>query len=118
MAVPQIKHDAQGFLTGTPIDIGRALSVWDNIHDDVRAIRRALTEAGAAPNARNNVRAAAVPSLVRGRVGSAIPLTGGAGGNANARGAQVIALAGQAVTAARVAQQAAQKVIAKPVTTR
>lgn len=38
-----LKHDAQGFLTGDPIDIGRALKVWDDIHEDVRAIRRALT---------------------------------------------------------------------------
>lgn len=26
-----LKHDAQGFLTGDPIDIGRALKVWDDI---------------------------------------------------------------------------------------
>jgi len=38
-----LKHDAQGFLTGDPIDIGRAVSVLGDIRSDVRAIRRAIT---------------------------------------------------------------------------
>ena len=37
-----LQHDAQGFLAGDPIDIRRALSVWDDIGRDVKAIRAAI----------------------------------------------------------------------------
>lgn len=43
-----LKHDAQGFLVGDPIDIGRALTVWDDIRSDVRAIRKAVIGASEA----------------------------------------------------------------------
>jgi len=43
-----LKHDAQGFLVGDPIDIGRALAVWDDIRSDVRAIRKAVMGASEA----------------------------------------------------------------------
>ena len=43
-----LKHDAQGFLVGDPIDIGRALAVWDDIRSDVRAIRKAVIGASEA----------------------------------------------------------------------
>ncbi len=45
-----LKHDAQGFLVGDPIDIGRALAVWDDIRSDVRAIRKAVIGASEASN--------------------------------------------------------------------
>ena len=37
-----LKHDAQGFLVGDPIDIGRALAVWQDIQSDVHAIRHGM----------------------------------------------------------------------------
>jgi hypothetical protein len=37
-----LKHDAQGFLVGDPIDLGRLVEEWAAIKDDVRAIRRAI----------------------------------------------------------------------------
>ncbi len=37
-----LRHDAQGFLVGDPIEIGRALATWDAIRADVRAIRQAI----------------------------------------------------------------------------
>lgn len=43
-----LKHDAQGFLVGDPIDIGRAFAVLDDIRDDVRAIRNAVIGASEA----------------------------------------------------------------------
>ena len=43
-----LKHDAQGFLVGDPIDIGRALTVWDDIRSDVPAIRKAVIGASEA----------------------------------------------------------------------
>ena len=43
-----LKHDAQGFLVGDPIDIGRAMAVLDDIRDDVRAIRNAVIGASEA----------------------------------------------------------------------
>ena len=43
-----LKHDAQGFLVGDPIDIGRALAVWDDIRSDIRAIRKAVMGASEA----------------------------------------------------------------------
>ena len=49
-----LKHDAQGFLAGDPIDIGRALSIWDEIRRDVTAIRRAVGGLSSAP-ANSNV---------------------------------------------------------------
>lgn len=45
-----LKHDAQGFLVGDPIDIGRALAVWDDIRNDVRAIRKAVLGVGESPS--------------------------------------------------------------------
>ncbi len=38
-----LKSDAQGFLVGTPVELGRALDVWDSIRRDVRAIRAAVS---------------------------------------------------------------------------
>lgn len=38
-----IKSDNQGFLIGEPIDVDRTLSIWNDIKEDVRAIREALT---------------------------------------------------------------------------
>jgi hypothetical protein len=129
-----IKHDAQGFLVGDPIDIGRALAAWENIREDVRAIRRAITDSGlaAAPgqSARGVERSPAIKALkevaqpmarsASGRRDTSLlrkpatPQTGGAGGNANRRDAQVAASTGQAVAAVRAANQAVQKTVAKP----
>jgi len=46
-----LKHDAQGFLSGDPIDIGQTLATWNDIKQDVRAIRQAMagTTAAVAP---------------------------------------------------------------------
>lgn len=127
-----LKHDAQGFLTGDPIDIGRALKVWDDIHDDVRAIRRALTSGASGGPARpgradktgNEVArpmapapstprsSSQIPALLR---KTATPQTGGASASAIRRDAQAVEVAGQAVAAVRAASQATQRAIAKPV---
>ena len=127
-----LKHDAQGFLTGDPIDIGRALKVWDDIHDDVRAIRRALTSGASGGSARpgradktsNEVArpmapapstprsSSQIPALLR---KTATPQTGGASASAIRRDAQAVEVAGQAVAAVRAASQATQRAIAKPV---
>lgn len=40
-----LQHDAQGFLAGDPIDIGRALAIWQDIQKNVTAIKHALTAA-------------------------------------------------------------------------
>ncbi|KAF1003292.1 MAG: hypothetical protein GAK28_04797 [Luteibacter sp.] len=42
----KIKHDADGFLTGEAVDMGRIQAVWDEMHDDLREIRRVLTQHG------------------------------------------------------------------------
>ena len=124
-----LKHDAQGFLTGDPIDIGRALKVWDDIHDDVRAIRRALTSGTSGGSARpgradktsNEVArpmapapstprsSSQIPALLR---KTATPQTGGASASAIRRDAQAVEVAGQAVAAVRAASQATQRAIA------
>lgn len=129
-----IKHDAQGFLVGDPIDLGHALKAWENIREDVRAIRRAITDSGlaAAPgqSARGVERSPAIKVLkevaqpmarsASGRRDTSLlrkpatPQTGGAGGNANRRDAQATAATSQAVAAVRAANQAVQKTVAKP----
>jgi len=43
-----LKHDAKGYLSGDPIDIGRAIAVLDDIRSDVRAIRKAVIGASEA----------------------------------------------------------------------
>lgn len=129
-----LKHDAQGFLVGDPIDIGRALATWGSIRDDVRAIRRAITEAGTMPAPGQSARSPAVkafnevaqpmarsapvrrdanqvPALLR---KPATPQTGGAGGSANRRDARATAATSQAVAAVRAANQVVQKAVAKP----
>jgi len=66
-----LKHDAQGFLAGDPIDIGRALAVWDDIRSDVRTIRQAVLGAASvrAPARRSGMEeadpAVKVPALLR-----------------------------------------------------
>src|SRR5580765_714231 len=127
-----LKHDAQGFLIGDPIDIGRALKVWDDIHEDVLAIRRALTSGTSGGPARlsradksgNEVAhpmvsapstprsSSQIPSLLR---KAATPQTGGASTSAIRRDAQAVDVAGQAVAAVRVASQATQRAVARPV---
>lgn len=42
----KIRHDADGFLTGEAVDMGRILGVWDEMGDDLREIRRVLTQHG------------------------------------------------------------------------
>jgi hypothetical protein len=92
-----LKHDAQGFLVGDPIDMGRALDTLTSIRDDARSILRALNapqrQSGNAPRA------------------PAIPNNGSTG--APRRDVQAAAIVGQAVEA--VASQAAQQAAAKPV---
>lgn len=38
-----IKHDEQGFLVGERIELDRAISIWNAIRDDIRAIRQSIT---------------------------------------------------------------------------
>lgn len=111
-----LKHDAQGFLTGDPIDIGRVVKVWNRIGEDVRAIRRAMTSG--TPN---------TPRLDRGSKGAseaailavprkiAIPKTGGAGAGTIRHGAQAAEIAEQAVATVRAARKSVQNAVAKPV---
>lgn len=58
-----IKHDADGFLIGDPIDLQRAVSLLGSIQSDVRAMRQALAEAsGGSPYVSTPVdRAPAIP---------------------------------------------------------
>lgn len=129
-----VKHDRDGFVLGDPIDLGHALTAWENIREDVRAIRRAITEDGTMPAPGQSARGPAVkafnevvqpmarsaparrnadqvPALLR---KPATPQTGGAGGNANRRDAQATDATSQAVAAVRAANQVVQKVVAKP----
>ncbi|GAB1368494.1 hypothetical protein MASR1M42_10430 [Azonexus hydrophilus] len=129
-----VKHDRDGFVLGDPIDLGHALTAWENIREDVRAIRRAITEDGTMPAPGQSARGPAVkafnevvqpmarsaparrnadqvPALLR---KPATPQTGGAGGNANRRDAQATDATSRAVAAVRAANQVVQKVVAKP----
>lgn len=45
-----LKHDSQGFLTGDTIDMSRALDLWTDIRNDVKAIRGALSGSMLAAN--------------------------------------------------------------------
>lgn len=125
-----LKHDAQGFLTGEPIDIGGAIKDWAAIREDVSAIRRALTggsarssrvEKGGADEGRqfaapipNGQRASSqIPALLRKPV---TPQTGGgAGAGAIRRDAQATEATSQVVATVRAANQATRRQAAKPV---
>ena len=130
-----LKHDAQGFLIGEPLDIGRALKVWEDIRKDVRAIRRALGgDASAAPRLAHSVtravnevvaRPAASAAMKSGNTNPipvqmrkpATPQAGVSSENATRRDvqvAQVVKATGQAVTATRAATRATQRAVAKP----
>jgi len=37
-----LKHDAQGFLVGDPVDLDKLLTIWSGIRNDIRAIRSAV----------------------------------------------------------------------------
>jgi len=37
-----LKHDAQGFLVGDAVDLGKLTTLWSAIRDDVHAIRQAV----------------------------------------------------------------------------
>ena len=125
-----LRHDAQGFLVGNPIELETALKDWAAIREDVRAIRHALTSgastsparSGRAPGApgggvaRPMVPASGgdcsdrqIPALLR---PAATPQTGGTG--AQKRDSQAVAAVGQAVSAARESQKAAARAAAKP----
>lgn len=118
-----LKHDAQGFLTGDPIDIGRALDAWDDIRDDVRAIRHALAygapmspmpsdRAPGVPGGGGAARPVSsggrndrqIPAPVR---PAATPQTGGTG--AQKHDSQAAAAVGQAIAAAGESRKAAAK---------
>ena len=61
-----LKHDAQGFLVGTPIDLSDASGVWGDIRSDVRAIRQSLLGRAATPGSSGTrERIAAAPSSAR-----------------------------------------------------
>ena len=80
-----LKHDAQGFLVGTPIDLSDASGVWAEIRSDVRAIRqsvlgRTVTPGGghrsrspSAPSARSSADQKAVSSIARQTIAAALP---------------------------------------------
>ncbi|WP_025915593.1 transglycosylase SLT domain-containing protein [Herminiimonas sp. CN] len=122
-----LRHDAQGFLIGNPIELETALKDWAAIREDVRAIRHALTSgaptsparSGRAPGAPGAVaRPTApassgsdhqIPALLR---PPATPQTGGTG--AQKRDSQAVAAVGQAVIAAQASQKASARAAAKP----
>jgi len=47
MTAARLKHDAQGFLTGDPIDLGNSRE-WDGLREDVCAIRAGVSSLGEA----------------------------------------------------------------------
>lgn len=107
-----LKHDAQGFLVGDPIDIGVALKTWDAIQKDVQAIRKAVTGAAASMAAgtkrqSGREQAATVVALPAGR----------RGGNAGATTRRAQTPSGKSRHAAVVVRQesqAATKTVAVP----
>jgi len=82
-----LKHDAQGFLVGDPIDLGKLTAVWSAIREDIRAIRQAVL---GTKSAAHYEKPEARPSMVMprkreshaGKAAPALSKTGGADGNA------------------------------------
>lgn len=106
-----LKHDAQGFLVGDPIDIGVALKTWDAIQKDVQAIRKAVTGAAA-----NMVGTKHQPSREQAATVVALP-AGRRGGNAGAATRRAQTPSGKSRHAAVVVRQesqAATKTVAVP----
>lgn len=52
-----LKHDDDGFLTGDPIDLTRAIDIWGEIQSDVAAIRQMLAAPSSAKAERSGQRA-------------------------------------------------------------
>ena len=107
-----LKHDAQGFLSGDPIDIGVALKTWDAIQKDVQAIRKAVTTAAATMTAGTNGKSG------RERTAPVVALPAGRrGGNANALARRTQTPSGNSLHAASAVRQdsrTATKAIAVP----
>ncbi|WP_205202822.1 transglycosylase SLT domain-containing protein [Azonexus hydrophilus] len=107
-----LKHDAQGFLVGDPIDLGVTLKALESIKNDVQAIRKAVTGATASMTAgakrqSGKEQAAAIVALPAGR----------RGGNANATTRRAQTPSGKSRHAAAVVRQesrAATKTVAVP----
>lgn len=107
-----IKHDAQGFLVGDPIDLGVTLKALESIRNDVQAIRKAVTGAAASMTAgakrqSGKEQAAAVIALPAGR----------RGGNANDTTRRAQTPSGKsrhAAAAVRQESRAATKTVAVP----
>ncbi|MBP6725612.1 MAG: hypothetical protein KA132_00160, partial [Thauera sp.] len=118
-----MKHDAQGFLVGDPIDLGRLVEEWAAIKDDVRAIRRAIVGGGQAnisgQASSRVVPIAAVPRAVAGRqrlaapLEPAIPNSGFSGAARRESDGAVIAMR-QAAAALRATQAATLRAPAEP----
>lgn len=118
-----LKHDAQGFLVGDPIDLGRLVEEWAAIKDDVRAIRRAIVGGGQAnisgQASSRVVPIAAVPRAVAGRqrlaapLEPAIPNSGFSGAARRESDGAVIAMR-QAAAALRATQAATLRAPAEP----
>ncbi len=107
-----LKHDAQGFLVGDPIDIGVALKTWDAIQKDVQAIRKAVTGAAA------SMTAGAKRQFGREQAATVVALPAGRrGGNANATTRRAQTPSGKSRHAAAAVRQelhAATKTVAVP----
>lgn len=106
-----LKHDAQGFLVGDPIDLSKAIADWAAIRDDVRAIRQAVVGIESALSRAMPEAGASVPALLRPPV---VPQTGGAGGNASRRDTQSAAAATRAVAELRAVRPATQRPPVQP----
>lgn len=121
-----LQADAQGFLVGTPVDIGRAMGLWRGIREDVSAIRKAL--AGSRQDSRTStdrlVGAIKASTGVQARVASVAVTTprrsGGSGGAKEAAAVRAVvtasrsqaqqegaSAAGGRVRTSKAAQQAA-----------
>lgn len=68
-----LKHDAQGFLVGDPIDLSKAVADWAAIRDDVRAIRQAVLGIEGALSRISPDGRATVPAAPSGRAREADP---------------------------------------------
>ena len=135
-----LKHDAQGFLVGDPIDLSKAVADWAAIRDDVRAIRQAVLGIESALNrdarqGADTARAPQNPQAVPARQAltgqpakaarrerqipvllraPAVPQTGGAGGNAARRDTESAAAVTRAVAELRATRQAVTRAPAQP----
>lgn len=119
-----VKHDAQGFLVGDPIDLGQAIKDWSAIRQDVRAIRDAVQGVSITLDKAESATKIATPTERSAKGGKSsrllatlpryvAPKIVRAGENASQRSDQKSSVASQAA-AVRAVNQAMQEEIVKP----